>query len=377
MNKKLLAVAIAAALAPAAAMADSGNVTIYGSVHMSVDSLNGGNNGAVPDADLYRKTNVSSNSSYIGFKGSEDLGNGLKAVWQMESLVGMGDTGAGTNVNSLTSRNSFLGLNGGFGTAILGRHDTPVKLLGRKADLFGDQIGESRNLISAGGATFDLRPDNVVAYISPTIAGFHGALAYVTNVGAGAAGPSPITAVSALGVYESGPVMVGLGYETHNMSNIGTAANSVSDDKIIRLVGGYSFGDVKLVGLYQKVKVDDANVVLDAGTNERKTWGLGAAYKMGATTIKGQYYKANDLTGCATGVDCGATGAKMIVVGADYSLSKRTTAYVAYAKTNNDSGATAGTGASYSAFGGGHGDNPGTVAGKDPSGFSLGMKHSF
>ena len=377
MNKKLLVVAIAAALAPVAAMADSGNVVIYGNVHMSVDSLNGGNNGSTP-ADLYRKTNVSSNSSYIGFKGSEDLGNGLKAIWQMESLVGMGATGAGTDSNTLTSRNSFGGLSGGFGTAILGRHDTPVKILGRKVDLFGDQIGESRNLISAGGATFDLRPDNVAAYISPTFGGFHGAIAYVTNVGAGAAAPSPITAVSALGMYEAGPVMVGLGYENHNMSNTGTVANGgVADDKIYRLVGGYTFGDFKLVGLYQKVKFDDTLNVLSTSTNERKTWGLGGAFKMGATTLKAQYYRANDVTSCATGVDCGATGANMIAVGADYSLSKRTIAYAAYARTNNDAGATAGTGASFSAFGGGHGDNPGTVAGKDPSGFSIGMKHSF
>ncbi len=67
MNKKLIAVAIAAALAPAAAMADSGNVTIYGSLHMSVDSLNGAANSTGTDNN--REMNISSNSSYIGFKG--------------------------------------------------------------------------------------------------------------------------------------------------------------------------------------------------------------------------------------------------------------------------------------------------------------------
>jgi len=401
MNKKLLVVAIAAALAPVAAMADSGNVQIYGSVHMSVDSLNG--NSAQVATDNNRETNISSNSSFIGFKGSEDLGNGLKAIWQMETQVGMGNTAVSANTdngnNSLTSRNSFLGLTGGFGTAILGKHDTPVKILGRKADLFGDQIGDSRNLIAAGGAGWDLRPSNVVAYISPTFSGFHGAVAYVSNVTGDAVAGQPdgaamwnsVTAVSALGIYESGPVMVGLGYEKHNLDNLnGTvtpasaALNSaggivvtpastlagVNNEKIWRMVGGYTFGDFKVVGLFQKASD------LGGGTNDRKTWGLGGAYKMGATTIKAQYYKASDLTDCGT-TDCGATGANMIAVGADYSLSKRTVAYVAYARTNNDAGAVAGTGATFSAFGGGHGDNPGTVAGKDPSGFSLGMKHSF
>jgi len=138
MNKKLLAVAVAAALvAPLAAFADSGNVTISGDMKVSVDSLDNGNT---------RKLNASSNSSHIAFAGNEDLGNGLKAVWQVDSEVAMGATGNGSN--ALSSRNSFLGLAGGFGTFVVGKHDTPVKLLGRKVDLFGDQIGDSRNLIS-------------------------------------------------------------------------------------------------------------------------------------------------------------------------------------------------------------------------------------
>jgi len=225
----------------------------------------------------------------------------------------------------------------------------------------------------AGGATWDLRPDNVIAYISPNMNGLTGAVAYVTNTNAGAALSNSVTALSAMGTYETGPLMVGLGYEKHNLSNLG---GGISDEKAYRLVGGYSFGDFKVTALYQKIAdaLDTVHGGAEANT-DRKTWGLGGAYKMGATTLKLQYYKADDKTSCGTGVDCGATGANMVALGADYSLSKRTTAYVAYAKTNNDSNATGG--ASFSAFGGGHGDNPGTVAGKDPSGFAVGMKHSF
>ena len=127
----------------------------------------------------------------------------------------------------------------------MGRHDTPLKLVGRKADLFGDQIGDSRNLITTGGIG-DLRPDNVIAYISPTMGGFHGAIAYVTNADANLTEEGSIKATSALGMYENGPVMVGLGYERHNV------AGTDADPKQWRLVGGYSFGDVKLVALYQK-----------------------------------------------------------------------------------------------------------------------------
>ncbi|PWB55183.1 MAG: hypothetical protein C3F18_06210 [Nitrosomonadales bacterium] len=403
MNKKLIAVAIAAALAPAAAMADSGNVQIYGSVHMSVDSLNGNSSMAGTNND--RETNISSNSSYIGFKGTEDLGNGLKAVWQMESLVGMGATGTGTGANTLTSRNSYAGLSGGFGTAILGIHDTPFKLVGRSVDLFGDQIGDSRNLINFADGTnalMDLRPSNVIAYLTPEVSGFSGALAYVSNAMevsalnagtmgvttglAGATQEESVTAWSAMAKYASGPLMLGLGYERHNLSNVdnvvaitndtasdictapATSCNVLLDLKnqsSWRLVGGYNFGDFKVTGLYQKT-----SNVTGIDNLDRKMWGLGGAYKMGATTIKAQYYKANDLSGY-DGLD--QTGANMVAVGADYALSKRTTAYVAYARTNNDSDAN------FSAFStsAGHGDNPGTVTGKDPSGFSLGMKHAF
>ncbi|MBU0592923.1 MAG: porin [Gammaproteobacteria bacterium] len=345
MNKKLLALAVAAALIPAAAMADSGNVKISGGLHMSVDSLDDGMN---------RETNIASNSSWIKFSGDEALGNGLKAIWQLDTQIGMGNTSNDGN-NTWANRNSFIGLSGNFGTTILGRHDTPLKLVGRKADLFGDQIGDSRNLITVGGIG-DLRPDNVIAYISPTMGGFHGAIAYVTNNDANFTEANSTKATSALGIYENGPVMLGLGYEVHNVA--GTSA----DPKQWRLVGGYNFGDVKLVALYQKA--DDLGAVDSA---DRKVWGLGAAYKMGAATIKGQYYNAGDLNSVNN------TGAKMYALGVDYSLSKRTTTYVAYARTNNDDNTQ-----SFTAFGGGHGDNPATAAaGENSTGFSLGMKHSF
>lgn len=340
MNKKLLALAIAAALAPAAAMADSGNVQISGSMHVSVDSLNDGTN---------RNTNVSSNTSNIRFSGDEALGNGLKAIWQVETEVRLDNSST-----AFAGRNTFAGLSGNFGTAILGKHDTPMKLAGRKVDLFDNQIGDSRNLISNGGIG-DLRPQNVVAYISPVMSGFHGVIAHVTNVGDGAAANDSTKAWSLLGMYESGPVVAGLAYEKQNV------AGTNADPHQWRLVGGYNFGDVKLVASYQKA--DDLGTVNGA---DRKVWGLGAAYKMGATTIKGQYYKAGELNSVSN------TGANMFALGADYSLSKRTTTYVAYAKTNNDSAAA------FSAFGGGHGDNPGAAdLGKDPSGFSVGLKHAF
>lgn len=339
MNKKLLAVAVAAALAaPLAANADNGNVKISGVVHMSVDSLDNGNT---------RNTNVSSNSSKIVFSGDEALGNGLKAVWEVTSYVRLDNSGS-----TLADGNTYAGLGGGFGTVLLGKHDTPMKLIGRSVDLFGDQIGDARNLTGANGN--DLRANNVIAYASPDFSGFSVLAAYVTNTDTAAASDASTKAWSANAKYSAGPLMLGAAYEKHNVANTGT------DPSAWRLAGGYSFGDFKVVALWQNEK--------DLGTvsgKDQKTWGLGGAYKMGATTLKAQYYKADDVSNTTN------TGANMWALGADYALSKRTTTYVAYARTSNDGAAA------YSAFGGGHGDNPGIATGKDGSGVSLGMKHSF
>lgn len=403
MNKKLIALAVAGAFAAPVAMAESGNVVIGGKMHFSLDSLKGANFGGGA-TDNTTNWNVSSNSSNIYFKGSEDLGNGLSAIWQVQSFVSAGGTGNGDG--TFESGNTYVGLAGkSWGMVILGKHDSPVKLLSRKVDLFGDQIGDSRNLVNnAGGggvnadlalllaglapgytAGFDLRPNNVVAYGTPDFNGFKALVAYVTNVGAGATrdtglniDPNAVTAWSGNVTYENGPIFVGLGYEKHDLSKVtNDPTTAISDEKIWRLAAGYNFGDFKLVGLYQQESGLNRDVVVGPTLDnnvKRKTWGLGGAYKLGANTLKLQYYRAGDLTNTNL-LNAGDTGASLWALGVDHALSKRTTIYAAYAQTSNDGNNP--NGASYSAFGGGHGDNPGTVAGKDPRGFSLGVIHSF
>lgn len=350
MNKKLLALAIAAALAPAAALADEGAVKITGNMHVSLDSLEDGKD---------RNTNVSSNSSWIRFSGDEALGNGLKAIWQVETEVRLDNSSS-----TFAGRNTFAGVAGGFGTVLMGKHDTPMKMTGRSVDLFSDQIGDSRNMTSGYDSSdmFDKRPQNVIAYVSPDFSGFSGIAAYVTNLSNNAAADTVtadgITAISLSAKYASGPLMVGAAWEKH-MDIPGTGTVTTYDRDSYRLVAGYSFGDFKVTGLYQDQR-DIQN-----GKNSQQVWGLGAAYKMGAYTIKGQYYAANDID------NNNDTGASMYALGVDYALSKRTTAYAAYAATDNDKNA------SFTAFGGGHGDNPGVITGEKGQGLSFGLIHKF
>ena len=382
MNKKLIALAIATAFAAPVAMADSGNVKISGKIHVSFDSTKGGVGGSTDNQTI---SNVSSNASRVAFSGDEDLGNGLKTIWQVETETSLGGTGSGDG--TVGNRNSFLGLTGGFGTVLMGKNETPFKEVGRKVDLFGDQIGDNRNIVSASNAAgsngnqWDLRPSSVVAYASPSMAGFKVAAAYATNTSTTANTLASTSAQSVAATYENGPVFVGLGYERHNVagSTLTTAPTAW------RLSAGFDFGSLKLVGLYQTTKDNNATegvaTVNSAASNptttsddDRNAWGLGAAFKMGSNTLKAQYYRAGDFGNISD------TGANMWALGVDHAMSKRTTAYVAYARTANDTRSFNSAPANASAFsvtGGGHGDNAGSIAGQNTNSVSVGMMHSF
>ncbi|WP_413438447.1 porin [Sulfuriferula sp. GW1] len=380
MDKKLIALAVASLFVAPMAMADDSSVVISGQMHVSVDSLDGAN---AAKNGMTRQTNVSSNASFIQFGGKEDLGNGLNAIWLLKTYVSLGGTGTsdvGVSTDSFANGPAYAGLSGkSWGAVKLGKDESPMKLMGRKVDLFNNQIGDIRNF-SLG---FDTRPNNIVEYNSPNLGGFTANVMYGTNTDVnfgllgtpvinGATTDKSVDLLSASAMYDAGPFFVGLGYERHNLSNqngLAVAAtpitnavtySGVSDEKDWRVSAGANLGDFKLVGMYEK-----GTDLKGVSGNDRKVYGLGAAYKMASNTIKAQFYKAGNLGNQSD------SGAKMYAIGFDHALSKRTTAYLAYARTNND------TNGQFSAFGGGHGDNPGTIKGDNPSGFSVGMIHNF
>ncbi|MBI1423451.1 MAG: porin [Gammaproteobacteria bacterium] len=338
MNKKLIAAAIAAALAvPMAAQAE---VTVYGKGHVSLDSIDNGT-----DSSLH----VQSNSSRIGVKADYDLGDGLKAITQMEF---------GFNISDKTAisadRNSFVGLSGGFGTVLAGRHDTPFKNVGRMADLFGDEVGDIRNIgdsSTGGGGGWDLRPNNVIAYASPTFAGSWSVLAaYVAEDGVKDTDAQSINAVGM-----AGPVKLGIAYEKHNLGT------GLGDESGLRAAAQFSIGMVELVAGWSSY-TDQGNI---SGRDSTVT-SLGAKFKLsGNNAIKAQWAsRSNDQL-----TDRDAT---IMAVGFEHKLNKKTGVYLDYAKTNNDAAAT------YAVDAGGHGKEVNTVAaGKDPSVVSLGMYINF
>ncbi len=185
MNKKLLAVAIAAAVAAPSAFAES---TIYGKLHTSIDAngFDTGNNSA--SVDNYT---MSSRASRLGFKGSEDLGSGLKAIYQIElSVSSDGGTDQTVGDGWGSQRNTFIGLAGDWGTFLVGRHDTPAKMAFYAGG--NDRLGDSIIDINSGvvGVFREFRANNAIAYVSPNFSGFTLAAAVIPGEQSGTASTS-------------------------------------------------------------------------------------------------------------------------------------------------------------------------------------------
>jgi len=383
MQKKIIALAIAAAFS-APAFADTSNVTVYGVANVSYDMTK---TGTVAAANSFSSNKVSSNTSRIGLKGTEDLGDGLSAIWQIESLINIDNNTAGAPgntaaTNTLGGRNTFAGLSSKTaGTVFLGRHDTPYNIATRKLDIFTDGIADNRSIMGGGlatttvGASFDGRQPNVVAYISPAMSGLTAAIAYVAGAeGQTLAAQTKGSAWSMAGLYSLDAFYASLAYEQHN---IGTAPGTlgvgiVAKETATKLGLGYTIDAFSVGFAYEKTSDDFGGTALAAGAAAgsnvlgHNAYYLAGKYNVSANdAIKVAYTKA----GANATVN---TGAKQFSLGYDHNLSKRTTVYAMYTKLSNETGgvyalSANGTGAPALAAAGG----------AAPSAFSFGMKHTF
>lgn len=350
MKKSLIALAVAGAFA-APAFAATSNVDVYGVMNIALEDTNAAN--ITPG--------IVSNTSRIGFKGSEDLGGGLKALWQIESGISGNGSVTGTGA-ALANRNTFIGLAGGFGTVVMGRHDTPYKLGTGSLDPFSDTIADY-NLGRLNGVdllmnSHDARVGSALAYISPTWSGFHFAAAVVMENDAVAPNDDTYDALSATAVYSNGPLFGSLSYQ--NVKDIVAAG---ADSTAWKLGLGYTFGDAKVGFIYEKVDADTT-------AQDRKSWQLNGVYNMGPIALKAVYGQISDANfGITANND-----KKMFALGADYAMSKRTTAYVVYG--NGDADVASANIAFATPVTGAAGAYIGSAAG-DVDGWNIGLKHSF
>ena len=366
MNKKLIAAAIAAVVAaPAVSAADT---TLYGRAHIDVRSESNGK------VDNYT---VNSNTSIIGIKGSEDLGDGLKAVFKYELGYDMADTdkdgalGALAGGKSpLSGRDAYVGLSGGFGTVIAGRSSTPAKIAWYAAgnDHMGDTIADFNKV----GFT-EFRVDNAIAYISPSFSGFTVAGAIVPGEQKGTAaaetavsnkknqlypgrGASNTTGAAnndgiadhySIGLmYAGGGLKASLGYE--KVADLADVAKT-TDAKMVQASASYTFGDFTIGGSYEK-----SSDFLTVKGLDKKVWGISGKANFGNNYVAANYGTA-DFDAGTDGSDDYTTFA----IGVGHKFSKRTQVYAAY--SNRDGGGAA---------------SP-IELNVDYSAFALGMIHTF
>lgn len=402
--KKILAIAIASAFA-APAFAATANVDIYGVASVSVDYVDGGSGGmpSLVADNSESRARVSSNTSIIGFKGAEDLGGGLSAIWQIENAVAMDTSGALAG-----GRETFAGLSSkSLGSLTFGLRDTALKLSTGKLDVFGggNTLADYRSLFGAV-TNGSIRASNSVTYISPSFSGLTVRGTTATMQENGSSRNPHLYSLS--GTYENGPLFVTLAHEDikfagtstmvgaggYTITNVG-AAGSEAEQKNTRLGAGYSFGDLRIGAAWERTKIDvsrlGTSTLTAAGVSgltsvstDRDAWYLSGAYKLGNATLKAAYTRAGDIEGVSK------SGAQQISAGVDYSLSKRTTVYGLFTQVKNDTNASytlggnptgapaVATATGFQSVGGtGVSEVNPAAAGQDPRGISIGMIHKF
>ena len=342
MNKKLIAVAVAGVLgAPLVAQAQTANVTLYGRLNTNYEFINGKQvDGSNPNV-----SRLSSNSSRFGIRGTESLGGGLSAIFQLESSVS--SDGAG---GTLAGRETFVGLQGSWGKFTAGRFLLPTDDM---HPIFGNVPTYTTSILSTASlwangfaakqdGGFDDRANNSFRYDSPSFNGltFSGQVALRDSSGAAdvngghAQETRHAHILGANVIYNNGPIQVGVSYEGNNKLR-GPDLN----DREYTVTGGYNFGVVRVAAVYEYLKYETPT-----GDLKRDFWGVSATVPMGPGTWYAFYGKANDGKGSAAdgervaGLTKGSdTGAQQYEISYTYPLSKRTSVYAGYVKIDNDS----------------------------------------
>lgn len=294
MKKRFLAIAIASGLATS--FAANADTTIFGKINLSVGTVDAGTGGV----DNWQ---VRSHASRLGFKGSEDLGNGLSANYHLEFSV---DPDAGTG-SGLGRRNQWIGLEGGFGEIRVGRHDTPLKMAQGKFDQFNDMDGDVQGALEISKG--EERIDNVVAYLGQS-GDLKFGIALVPGEGDGiTGGDGPADTISAAVMYTAGPAFVSLAMNSYD--DTGNTGGETED--LMRLTGTYSMGKMQFGLMFEQEGTN-------GGAGEQDMMAFSFGMGMGKDKVKFQYVNGDDDTLEKT----------MMSVGYDWGLSKRTTAYVSY-----------------------------------------------
>ena len=412
MKKSALALAIGAAFAaPAMAQTTAGNVTIYGKVYPQLGyyKSSGASVGADVTSNLVApptaaqanndkgRANVDTSNSYLGFRGEEKLGGSLSTIWQIETAL---DFDVGDQF--WATRNSFLGLRGGFGTIKLGNMDTIYKEYGDQFSMFGISSGNfvsHSNTLSSNGvgtsrlARFHERAPNSVQYLSPEFSDFQIGIQYSPDEIKG--NPTPLNAKNldrqwwSYGIkYDAQRFYVSLQQEYRKdmfggsstatgVANLTggspTTGSEHSKDTATRLSGVLRLTpDQKFTADIARLEYKESGQAAPGRFEDLKktNWAVGWEARWGGPWRTGiSYVHVNEGTcSLSGGVACSTSGTdgNQVNLGTAYDFSKRTFIFAIATKL------TAGESAQFDNWAGGT-----PARGADNTQFAVGMSHSF
>jgi predicted porin len=318
MKKSLLALAVLGAFAGAASAQSS--VTLYGLVDMGVMRTSSGTSVAANDGvgNAGQWNLKQGAASRLGVRGTEDLGGGLKANFQIEHRFNP-DTGAQSNANAFWHGRSYVSLSSNVGTVYLGREYVPAFWVASSGDPWGwdnlGQLGQNYTFASYGsadntGTNGSIRNSNTVGLKTANYGGFSAELAVSGGEGVRGRG------VGFNAQYAAGPLYVGLGYDTTD------APSAKADPRLVVVTAKYAFGPVTPSLTYAQNRKADST--------KTKSIALGLAAKVGPSGEVRFGVGRLDPEGSNN-------NSTKVALGYMHGLSKRTSVYadVSTAKTDN------------------------------------------
>jgi predicted porin len=359
MNKKVMALAVASVLAAPAAYAQSSNVQLYGRAVLGFDyyTADGASNSA---NDREGRMRVFDNSSRVGLRGTEDLGNGLKAIFQIETGVNIDNgssTGQGGQTNASSgfwaSRDSFVGIDSNFGRLTFGRQSI-YWANGVNAQFAANYInteipwtnGTAMGRIHSGalGSATPARVSNVVQYTTPTFAGLNATLSYspgvqeaVQNDGAGTDTDGDIWGATVRGTW--GPFYAQVDY-ANVQGNTLTSGLPRVDGNAWKAGASWGYLPGARIGIiYVRSEANNAVGITTGNKVNQDGWTLNWEHTFGNFQVMAQYGFTNDLKSCNGDpgtVSCSDSGSQGFMVGGRYFLSKRTWLFASYNLVKND-----------------------------------------
>jgi predicted porin len=381
-------------LSASGALAQTSNVQLYGRANLGLDfySADGASAaGGGSASDRESRVRVFDNSSRVGVRGTEDLGNGLKAVFQIETGINVdngSNTGQGGQSNSSTgfwaSRDSFVGIDSNLGRLTFGRQSI-YYANGLNAQFSANYInaevpwtdGRAFGRVRVPGT----RTSNVVLYTTPTFVGLNASLYYSPN----AQEAVQTSATSDTDGYIWGATLRGSWGPFYSqfdyVSNQGnTPASGVrSDQSAYKLGASWGYLPGARIGLIGTYTYDNQPLGLTPGDKvDQWGWTVNWEHTFGNFQVMAQYGQISNLKSCDSdsapgNLSCGDSAARGYMAGVRYLMSKRTWVYASYNLTSNKSNQFADyTNAGYTSVNG----TP-VPYGADPEIWALGILHNF